>query len=338
MPVINSTAFEVTDLETEELMFVGRKTEIALLKLAKLSGLQEDAIDVVVKLDDSRCRVYLKRAQATSLRGSESTGVDTREMDDLARDNVSRTIFFYTNWKLRATALPYRDFESWPPARAPYIAQDEIEYEDFMHAGYDSHRDHGYRRRSHRDAFADCFQAGVTVKICTGDIVLTHGVPFVLTFLADFFPPQSKRIFLLPSLQTRISVESFSTGLRNATTVPHRHSATQFTARIQSHTDTQQSGTGPTEDGRSHVPTPNSRKVAPTPIAAHFTLAGTVASKACRRGASAEKFPLLIYVVPHPSKSRRPHVQLLAVINSPAWGLWKAATVLHRPASTPNSQ
>ncbi|KAH9928147.1 uncharacterized protein B0H18DRAFT_1103892, partial [Fomitopsis serialis] len=51
----------------------------------------------------------------------------------------------------------------------------------------------------------------------------------------------------------------------------------------------------------------------PTPIAAHFTLAETVVSKACRRGASADKFPLLIYVASyssvasHSSRSRHLH-------------------------------
>ncbi|KAH9928146.1 uncharacterized protein B0H18DRAFT_954130 [Fomitopsis serialis] len=116
---------------------------------AWLGGLQEDAtrrgchaeflfsswrqaIGVIVKLDDSGHRAYLKGASEISARK-----------------------------KLRATALPYRDFESWPPARAPYAAKDEAEYEDMA-------QDltlEDLLREGVRDAVADCFQAGVPVKI-----------------------------------------------------------------------------------------------------------------------------------------------------------------------------
>ncbi|KAH9905078.1 calcium-translocating P-type ATPase [Fomitopsis serialis] len=205
---INSTAFEDVDPETEELVFVGSKTETALLKFAKELGWADykktreaanivqmlpfsssrKAMGVVVKLADGRYRVYLKGASEILARkctsfvsvmraeeDSESTGVDTREMDDLARDNVSRTIIFYANQMLRAIALCYRDFESWPPAGASYTAEDEVEYEDLAQeltliaiTGIEDPLREGVR-----DAVADCFKAGVTVKMCTGDNVLT---------------------------------------------------------------------------------------------------------------------------------------------------------------------
>ncbi|KAH9831589.1 calcium-translocating P-type ATPase [Rhodofomes roseus] len=205
---INSTAFEDTDPDTNELVFIGSKTEMALLKFAKELGWADykktreaadivqmipfsssrKAMGVVVKLGDGRCRLYLKGASeilarkctsyVTVTRGgdaSESAGVETREIDDLARDNVSRTIIFYANQTLRAITLCYRDFESWPPAGASYTADDEVEYEDLARdltliaiTGIEDPLREGVR-----EAVADCFKAGVTVKMCTGDNVLT---------------------------------------------------------------------------------------------------------------------------------------------------------------------
>lgn len=41
--------------------------------------------------------------------------VETERIDELASDNITRTIIFYANQTLRTIALCYRDFESWPP-------------------------------------------------------------------------------------------------------------------------------------------------------------------------------------------------------------------------------
>lgn len=157
---VNSTAFEDEDPDTGELVFVGSKTETALLKFAKELGWQDykqtreaadivqmmpfssarKAMGVVVKLGEGRWRIYLKGASeilarkctryVSVVRGAEgdeeSSGIETREMDDLARDNVSRTIIFYANQMLRAITLCYRDFESWPPAGVSYTAEDEV--------------------------------------------------------------------------------------------------------------------------------------------------------------------------------------------------------------------
>ena len=63
--------------------------------------------------------------------------VETTEIDDNAKENISCTIIFYANDTLRATiAICYCWFSSWL-------------------------------------AVADCHRAGVTIKICTGDNDLT---------------------------------------------------------------------------------------------------------------------------------------------------------------------
>ncbi|RDX57115.1 calcium-translocating P-type ATPase [Lentinus brumalis] len=203
---INSTAFEDTEPETGNKVFVGSKTETALLKFAKENGWADykttrDAADivqmipfsserkamgVVVRLSKRHYRVYLKGASEILTkkcsqhivveRGSKETDViDTREIDELARDNISRTIIFYANQTLRTIAVCYRDFESWPPPGVQADAEDEVPYEDICQnltlIGITGIEDP--LRPGVREAVADCHKAGVTVKMCTGDNVLT---------------------------------------------------------------------------------------------------------------------------------------------------------------------
>lgn len=52
--------------------------------------------------------------------------VETREIDDLAEQNISRTIIFYANQTLRTIALCYRDFDSWPPPGMNLDEEDEV--------------------------------------------------------------------------------------------------------------------------------------------------------------------------------------------------------------------
>ncbi|KAI8980025.1 calcium-translocating P-type ATPase [Trametes punicea] len=202
---INSTAFEDAEPETGKRVFVGSKTETALLKFAKENGWPDykatrDAADivqmipfsserkamgVVVRLPRGRYRVYLKGASEILTRscsshvvverGSADKDVKTRELDDLARDNISRTIIFYANQTLRTIALCYRDFDSWPPPGVHAESADEVPYADLAHdltliaiTGIEDPLRPGVR-----DAVADCHKAGVTVKMCTGDNVLT---------------------------------------------------------------------------------------------------------------------------------------------------------------------
>ena len=157
---INSTAFEDNDPETGEKIFGGSKTETALLKFAKENGWADykatrDAADivqmipfsserkamgVVVRLSKRQYRVYLKGASEILTRrcthhvelerGSKETDiVERREIDDLSRDNIQRTIIFYANQTLRTIAICYRDFESWPPVGTNPAAADEVRFQ-----------------------------------------------------------------------------------------------------------------------------------------------------------------------------------------------------------------
>lgn len=156
---VNSTAFEDTDPETGESIFVGSKTEIALLEFAKGLGwakfqetrenaeiIQLDpfsserkAMGVVIKLAGGSYRFYAKGASEILLSHSTSHvvvnkdgkfevdgSIQTRAIDDAARENISDTIIFYANQSLRTIALCYRDFASWPPAGSKISDQHEV--------------------------------------------------------------------------------------------------------------------------------------------------------------------------------------------------------------------
>ena len=147
---INSTAFEDVDSESGATVFIGSKTETALLKFAKDLGSENykdirDAADLVlmipfsserkymgcvVRLPDGVHRLFIKGASEILTRKSTrhvivhrdgandvpgGTGVETAPIGELEEDNISRTITFYASQTLRTIALCYRDFRSWPP-------------------------------------------------------------------------------------------------------------------------------------------------------------------------------------------------------------------------------
>ncbi|KAJ3788040.1 Ca-transporting ATPase [Lentinula aff. detonsa] len=105
----------------------------------------------------------------------EDDQIETREIDELAADNISRTIIFYANQMLRTISVCYRDFEQWPPAGMKVDEEGEVDFHDLAQdltlvaiAGLEDPLREGVR-----DAVAKCHRAGVTVKMCTGDNVLT---------------------------------------------------------------------------------------------------------------------------------------------------------------------
>ncbi|KAF7970842.1 hypothetical protein HWV62_22800, partial [Athelia sp. TMB] len=202
---VNSTAFE-DEGEEGGRVFVGSKTETALLKFAKELGWadwkatregaevvqmipfssERKAMGVVVRRKDGGCRLYLKGASEILTKkctrhvvvtrdGGEAAGeVETREIGVAERDNMTRTIIFYANQTLRTIALCYRDFESWPPA-GEKTDENEVEYADLAQdltliavVGIEDPLREGVR-----EAVAKCHKAGVTIKMCTGDNVLT---------------------------------------------------------------------------------------------------------------------------------------------------------------------
>lgn len=154
---INSTAFEDVDPDTNELVFVGSKTETALLKFAKENGWdnyktiresaqiiqmipfssERKAMGVVIKTDKGY-RLYLKGASEimTNLCTKHvvvhrdgpraDNTIEVKDIDEASAENNKRTIVFYANQCLRTIALSYRDFESWPPAGIEAEADDEV--------------------------------------------------------------------------------------------------------------------------------------------------------------------------------------------------------------------
>ena len=147
---VNSTAFEDVDPESGAVVFIGSKTETALLKFAKSLGwanykVTRDAANIiqiipfsskrkamgcVVRLPDGVCRLYIKGASEILTQkctrhvvvhrdganeDAGDTNIETAPIGDLEEDNILRTIIFYASQTLRTIALCYRDFRRWPP-------------------------------------------------------------------------------------------------------------------------------------------------------------------------------------------------------------------------------
>lgn len=158
---VNSSAFQDIDPETGKKVFVGNKTETALLQFAHELGCRDyketrDAADVVqmipfsserklmgvvVRLSSGKFRLYAKGAseilskecaQHVVVRnrkcetGKVNEEVEVKMINDLAKENISRTIIFYANQTLRTIALCYKDFESWPPLNAQLDEEGEV--------------------------------------------------------------------------------------------------------------------------------------------------------------------------------------------------------------------
>ncbi|KAI0077064.1 calcium-translocating P-type ATPase [Panus rudis PR-1116 ss-1] len=205
---INSTAFEDNDPETGELVFIGSKTETALLKFAKENGWEDykkvresadikqmipfsserKAMGVVVRQGD-KYRLYLKGASEILIAKAtkhivvhkdqsqylQDGSIEVEEIDTLARENLSRTVILYANQSLRTLAVCYRDFESWPPQGMRFESEDEVAYDDLAQdmtlIGITGIEDP--LRPGVTQAVADCQRAGVAVKMCTGDNSIT---------------------------------------------------------------------------------------------------------------------------------------------------------------------
>ncbi|PPQ77122.1 hypothetical protein CVT25_010816 [Psilocybe cyanescens] len=187
-------------------VFIGSKTETALLEFArelKWPGFQQTrnaaeivqmipfsserkAMGVVVKLPTGGYRAYFKGASeilakkstrhvVVSKDGQHSQEVETEPIDDLAQDNISRTIIFYANQTLRTIAICYRDFSSWPPTGLVRDENNDVPFDDLAREltliGITGIEDP--LRDGVPEAVRKCHRAGVTVKMCTGDNVLT---------------------------------------------------------------------------------------------------------------------------------------------------------------------
>ena len=204
---INSTAFEDKD-EDGNLQFVGSKTETALLRFAKDLGWADyrktrEAADVVQMIPFSselkamgvvvkhgnKHRLYIKGASEILSKASSyhvavsapdvSSGADEEvsavPFTDDTRNNIAKTIIFYASQSLRTLVLCYRDFESWPPKGAEDSSPDDVPYQllarDLTLITVTGIEDP--LRPGVHEAVKQCQHAGVQVKMCTGDNVLT---------------------------------------------------------------------------------------------------------------------------------------------------------------------
>ena len=202
---VNSTAFEDTNRETGKVEFVGSKTETALLNFAKDLGWtpyqetrnnaqvvqmlpfasQRKYMGVLVRHND-KYRVYFKGASEILTgvctryvvvnqpgQDNSSDTVETREIDELSKENIANTIIFYANQMLRTIALCYKEVDVWPPTGTS--GREEIPLselaDDLTLVGIVGIEDP--LRPGVRDAVTDCARAGVTIKVCTGDNALT---------------------------------------------------------------------------------------------------------------------------------------------------------------------
>ncbi|PWN53499.1 calcium-translocating P-type ATPase [Violaceomyces palustris] len=193
--------------------FVGSKTETALLKMAKELGWEDyrasrdraeivqmipfsserKAMGVVVKRPEGGYRLFLKGASEVLTKvcnrhvdvphpDDEDAVIDgsirVSEFTEETRDNIAKTIIFYANQTLRTIAICYRDFEHWPPPGADMNyegGEPEVEYNDLANdltliaiTGIEDPLRPGVK-----EAVENCKRAGVQVKMCTGDNVLT---------------------------------------------------------------------------------------------------------------------------------------------------------------------
>ncbi|KAJ7837021.1 Ca-transporting ATPase [Mycena olivaceomarginata] len=194
---VNSTAFQDKSPETGEPIFVGSKTEAALLQFAQdlqwpdfrttRDGVtvvqmipfssERKAMGVVVRTPKGMFRLYLKGASEILSKKcvQHVVEIETAPIDELADDNITRTTIFYANQMLRTIALCYRDLESWPPKDTTQNEQNEVSYDNLAHdltlIGIVGIEDP--LRPGVLEAVKKCQMAGVAVKMCTGDNVLT---------------------------------------------------------------------------------------------------------------------------------------------------------------------
>ena len=201
--VINSTAFE--GLEDGKMVFVGSKTETALLMLAKeqlgMGSLVEEralsevvhfypfdsdrkCMGVVVRLSSGSYRLLVKGAaeimlanatkQLVNLAGEH---VEEVSMSISAKEETSLKTNDYARKSLRTIALLYRDFQQWPPAGVRAIKNEKqmVDFEDIC-------QDMTFLavlgiqdplREEVPYAVKKCQDAGIVVRMVTGDNITT---------------------------------------------------------------------------------------------------------------------------------------------------------------------
>ncbi|KAH9923745.1 calcium-translocating P-type ATPase [Epithele typhae] len=161
-------------------VFVGSKTETALLAMARDLGWPatrrsggggdaagRKAMGVVVRLPGGRARL--------PRRGVRTPNVVTKITDEDDRAQILESITSYASQTLRTIAVCYRDLENWSPRADEVCHPILVSWTDLARdltlAGVFALEDP--LRPGVREAVADCARAGVQVKMCTGDNILT---------------------------------------------------------------------------------------------------------------------------------------------------------------------
>jgi Ca2+-transporting ATPase len=195
---INSTAFEGE--EEGRPVFIGSKTETALLQLAKehlgLLSLAETRVaeqvahmfpfdsgkkcmGAVIKLKSGAYRLVVKGASEILVGYTSAIAhfetLQTETLSEDRRQSLVDTIDQYANKSLRTIGLVYRDFEQWPPAHASFTEGGSVDFSsllrDLTFLGLVGIQDPV--RPGVPEAVRKAQGAGVTVRMVTGDNMQT---------------------------------------------------------------------------------------------------------------------------------------------------------------------
>ncbi|THU94351.1 calcium-translocating P-type ATPase [Dendrothele bispora CBS 962.96] len=175
---VNTKAFEDKDPMTREVVFVGKFAKELGRRNYRETQEELGTLGVVIKTSGGRYRLHAVGASETLSKkctrhvvSQKDDEVETREIDELAADNISRTIIF-ANQMLQTISLCYQDMEQWPPSGARINeAREEDLARDMTLIGITGIENP--LRPGVTEAVAKCHRAGVSVKTVTGDNVLT---------------------------------------------------------------------------------------------------------------------------------------------------------------------
>lgn len=199
---VNSTAFEGEQDGHEN--FIGSKTETALLSFARdylaMGPVSEErsnanvvqmvpfdssrkCMAAVVKLSNSRYRMFVKGASEIMLSKclriiqDPTAGVADSLITSENMETLTDIITTFASRSLRTIGLLFKDFEQWPPKGAPtqednpkLAVFDEV-FKDMVFLGIVGIQDP--LRVGVADAVLACQNAGVFVRMVTGDNLLT---------------------------------------------------------------------------------------------------------------------------------------------------------------------